>query len=67
MTSTAQAYEWIKTGHWSLRQFREWFDAQQRTWVGLTKNEKETLGYKSEGNTWIAVELAETKLKEKNT
>jgi hypothetical protein len=26
-TSTAQAYEWVKTGHWSLRQFREWFDA----------------------------------------
>jgi hypothetical protein len=34
MTPTAQAYEWVKTGHWSLRQFREWFDAQQRTWVG---------------------------------
>jgi len=26
-TSTAQAYEWVKTGHWSLRQFREWFEA----------------------------------------
>jgi hypothetical protein len=34
MTSTAQAYEWVKTGHWSLRQFREWFDAQQHTWAG---------------------------------
>jgi len=39
----------------------------QRTWVGLTKDEKETLSYKAEGNTWMAVELAEAKLKEKNT
>ena len=39
----------------------------QRTWVGLTKNEVELLSYKSEGNTWKAVELAEAKLKEKNT
>jgi len=28
MTSTAQAYEWVKTGHWGLRQFKEWFDLQ---------------------------------------
>ena len=39
----------------------------QRTWVGLTDDEKETLSYKSEGNTWTAVELAEAKLKERNT
>ena len=39
----------------------------QRTWVGLTKDEVEILAYKAEGNTWIAVELTETKLKEKNT
>ena len=39
----------------------------QRTWVGLTKDEIETLSYKAEGNTWTAVELAEAKLKEKNT
>ena len=39
----------------------------KRTWVGLTKDEKETLSYKAEGNTWTAVELAEAKLKEKNT
>ena len=39
----------------------------QRTWVGLTKNEVETLAYKAEGNTWTAVELTEAKLKEKNT
>jgi hypothetical protein len=37
-----------------------------RTWVGLTKNEIETLSYIAEGNTWIAIELAEAKLKEKN-
>jgi len=36
------------------------------TWVGLTKDEMETLSYKAEGNTWIAIELAEAKLKEKN-
>ena len=41
--------------------------AQQRTWVGLTKDEVEILAYKAEGNTWKAVELTETKLKEKNT
>jgi hypothetical protein len=39
----------------------------QRTWVGLTKDEVETLSYQAEGNTWKAVELAEAKLKEKNT
>jgi hypothetical protein len=38
-----------------------------RPWVGLTKDEVETLSYKAEGNTWKAVELAEAKLKEKNT
>ena len=38
-----------------------------RPWVGLTKNEVELLSYLAEGNTWIAVELAEAKLKEKNT
>jgi DNA-binding CsgD family transcriptional regulator len=37
-----------------------------RPWVGLTKNEVETLSYLAEGNTWIAIELAEAKLKEKN-
>ena len=39
----------------------------KRTWVGLTKDEIETLSYKAEGNTWAAVELAAAKLKEKNT
>jgi hypothetical protein len=38
----------------------------EREWVGLTKDEVEILAYKAEGNTWTAVELAETKLKEKN-
>ena len=38
-----------------------------RPWAGLTKNEVETLSYIAEGNTWIAIELAEAKLKEKNT
>jgi len=39
----------------------------QHTWVGLTKNEVETISYIAERNTWIAVELTEAKLKEKNT
>jgi hypothetical protein len=39
----------------------------KKPWVGLTDDEKETLAYDAEGNTWMAVELAETKLKEKNT
>jgi len=43
------------------------YTTPQRTWVGLTNDEKETLSYKAEGNTWTAVELAEAKLKEKNT
>jgi hypothetical protein len=37
-----------------------------KPWVGLTKDEKETLSHKAEGNTWTAVELAEAKLKDKN-
>ena len=40
---------------------------KQRTWVGLTKIEVETLSYIAEGNTWVAIELAEAKLKEKNS
>jgi hypothetical protein len=40
--------------------------AAQRQWVGLTDEEKETLSYEADGNTWAAVELAEAKLKEKN-
>ena len=39
----------------------------EREWVGLTKNEVETLSYIADGNTWVAVELAEAKLKEKNS
>jgi len=39
----------------------------KREWVGLTDDEKESLSYKAEGNTWAAIELAEAKLKEKNT
>ena len=38
----------------------------QHTREGLTKNEVELLSYIAEGNTWIAIELAEAKLKEKN-
>ena len=38
-----------------------------RPWVGLTKAEVELISYLAERNTWIAVELTEAKLKEKNT
>ena len=38
-----------------------------RPWRGLTKEEVELLSYVAEGNTWVAIELAEAKLKEKNT
>jgi hypothetical protein len=40
--------------------------AAQRTWVGLTDEQKETLSQDAEGNPWSAVELAEAKLKELN-
>ena len=42
-------------------------EARQRTWVGLTKEEVELLSYVAEGNTWIAIDLAEAKLRSKNT
>lgn len=29
MTTVKQAYEWVKTGHWSLRQFKEWAQPEQ--------------------------------------
>lgn len=49
-----------------LKKFAEMVLAQ-RAWTGLTDDEKETLSYQAEGNTWTAVELAAAKLKEKNT
>lgn len=27
--SNEQAYEWVKTGHWNLAQFRAWCSAQK--------------------------------------
>ena len=38
----------------------------QRTWVGLTDDERINISYKSNGNECVAVELTEAKLKEKN-
>ena len=57
------------TTGWRKRQISDDDDIQDyvRPWVGLTKNEVETLSYIAEGNTWIAIELAEAKLKEKNS
>ncbi len=39
----------------------------KRTWVDLTPEEVEILSDEAEGNTWTAVELAEAKLRKKNT
>lgn len=38
----------------------------QRTWVGLTDEERINISYKANGNECVAVELTESKLKEKN-
>jgi hypothetical protein len=42
-------------------------EAVQRPWVGLTDEERINISYKANGNECVAVELTETKLKEKNT
>ena len=54
--------------YWDSEQYlRYMHDSTKRPWVGLTDEEKETLSQDAEGNPWAAVELAEAKLKEKNT
>ena len=67
-THTPLDIQKIQSG-WRKRQIAGDDDIQEyvRPWVGLTKNEVETLSYIADGNTWIAVELAEAKLKEKNS
>ena len=67
-THTPLDIQKIQSG-WRKRQITDDDDIQDyvRPWVGLTKAEVELLSYLAEGNTWIAVELAEAKLKEKNT
>ena len=39
----------------------------QRTWVGLTDEQRINISYKADGNECVAVELTEVKLKELNT
>ena len=39
----------------------------QRTWVGLTDEERIDLMYESGGNEIVAIQITEAKLKEKNT
>ena len=39
----------------------------QRTWVGLTDDERIDLMYESGGNEIVAIQITEAKLKEKNT
>jgi hypothetical protein len=71
---SGQGVELVNTPHPHYRplpkvkQMNDDDDIQEyvRPWVGLTKNEIETLSYIAEGNTWVAIELAEAKLKEKN-
>jgi len=38
----------------------------QRTWVGLTQDERINIAHKANGNEVVAVELTEAKLKELN-
>jgi hypothetical protein len=39
----------------------------QRTWIGLTEEQRINISYKADGNECVAVELTEAKLKERNT
>ena len=39
----------------------------QRPWVGLMDDERINISYKANGNEYVAVELTEAKLKEKNS
>jgi len=39
---------------------------KQRTWVGLTQDERINIAHKANGNEVVAVELTEAKLKELN-
>lgn len=29
-TTAKQAYEWVKTGHWTFKQFEEWYEKNVR-------------------------------------
>lgn len=62
-----QVYEWVKTGHWSLREFREWVEATppaaQREWVVLT--DEEILDMWPSETRIEFVRAIEAKLKEK--
>ena len=61
-------YHKNRAARWRAEAYKQaGHDVIELPWVGLTKDEVEILAYKAEGNTWIAVELTETKLKEKNT
>ena len=58
------AFRWCKIDAFTKPVY---LHSPQRTWVGLTDEQKEALSQDAEGNPWAAVELAEAKLKELNT
>ena len=64
MTQEAQVVKWNCPCGNSIK-FHGFTEAPQRTWVGLTDAEKESLWEKG-GNTFL-IEKVETLLKEKNT
>lgn len=47
-----------------IDELREYIE--QRTWVGLTDDERIDLMYESGGNEIVAIQITEAKLKEKN-
>lgn len=75
-----QVYEWVKTGHWSLRQFKEWLaeaygqEIEPRFGQGISDNpycnDADSNEPDSKAMRWhnklLSLE-AEAKLKEKNT
>ena len=38
MVGTRQAYEWVKTGYWTLKQFQEWHSLVVKAVAKTTKD-----------------------------
>ena len=43
--TSKQAYEWVKTGHWSFRQFKEWVEDSDYAYPTIQDYE-EIVGFK---------------------